>query len=89
MMVLNNRTVYKEYVSYKLTSTEFNLLEYFLTHNNTLVLREDLLRAVWAEEPTAHNIRKVDVHLKNLRTKMGIYSIVSIRGAGYKWNESS
>ncbi|AZK43429.1 response regulator [Erysipelothrix rhusiopathiae] len=89
MMDLRNRTVYKENVSYKLTPTEFNLLEYFLNHKNTLVMREDLLRAVWAEEPTADNIRKVDVHLKNLRTKMGIFSIVSVRGAGYKWNEGS
>lgn len=30
MMDLRNRTVYKENVSYKLTPTEFNLLEYFL-----------------------------------------------------------
>ncbi|UPU40305.1 hypothetical protein MX850_08925 [Erysipelothrix sp. Poltava] len=26
--------------------------------------------------------------MKNLRTKMNIFSIVTVRGCGYKWNEA-
>lgn len=88
MMDLRNRSVYKDNVEFHLTPTEFGLLEYFLSHKSELIPREDLLRAVWAEEPTPENIRKVDVHLKNLRTKMCIFSIVTVRGCGYKWNEA-
>ncbi|MDE8226678.1 response regulator transcription factor [Erysipelothrix rhusiopathiae] len=88
MMDLRLRSVYKDNVEHHLTPTEFGLLEYFLSHKSELITREDLLRAVWAEEPTPENIRKVDVHLKNLRTKMNIFSIVTVRGCGYKWNEA-
>ena len=52
-----------------LTSTEFNLLEYFLTHPGRAYSRDQLLDAVWGEQ---HYVtpRTVDVHVRRLREQI-------------------
>ncbi len=53
----------------ELTSTEFKLLEFFLTHPGTAWSREQLLREVWGEQ---HFVtpRTVDVHIRRLREQI-------------------
>lgn len=82
-----NRTVMKHEKDYILTPIEYALLELFLKKKEKLLSREDIIAEIWGEESTEDEVRKVDVHIKNLRTKMAIFSIVTVRGSGYKWNE--
>src|SRR5579862_2056323 len=73
----------------ELTSTEFKLLEFFLTHTGTAWSREQLLREVWGEQ---HFVtpRTVDVHIRRLREQIEekpdepVY-LVTVRGFGYRF----
>src|SRR5664279_2187676 len=52
-----------------LTSTEFNLLEFFLTHRGRAYSRSQLLEAVWGEQRYV-TPRTVDVHVRRLREQI-------------------
>lgn len=84
---LKTREVFKDDVLFSLTPIEVGLLEMFLSQKNTLLTREHILETIWPFSDNESTIRKVDVHIKNLRTKMNIYSISSVRGKGYQWAE--
>ena len=73
----------------ELTSTEFKLLEFFLTHPGTAWSREQLLREVWGEQ---HFVtpRTVDVHIRRLREQIedkpdDPVFLVTVRGFGYRF----
>lgn len=68
-----------------LSSIEYNLLLCLSEHPNTLLLYNDLYRAVWSSDSLG-DVRTVMVHISNLRKKIdpvhtGI--IQTVRGAGY------
>ena len=69
----------------KLTAKEFSLLEYLMRNNGIVVSRDQILDHLWGFDfDSFTNI--VEVHMKNLRTKLengGSNSIETIRGAGY------
>ncbi len=71
--------------SVTLTATEFKLLKIFATKRGFVYSRENLLRKLWGEDKLVVN-RTIDVHIKNLREKLGPAGkfIVNIRGVGYK-----
>src|SRR5580700_11697395 len=52
-----------------LTSTEFNLLEFFLTHPGRAYSRDQLLESVWGEQRFV-TPRTVDVHVRRLREQI-------------------
>jgi DNA-binding response OmpR family regulator len=73
----------------ELTSTEFKLLEFFLTHAGRAWSREQLLREVWGEQ---HFVtpRTVDVHIRRLREQIEVKPdepafLVTVRGFGYRF----
>ncbi|MDO8552998.1 MAG: response regulator transcription factor [bacterium] len=69
-----------------LTLKEFSLLEYFMRHPNQVVNREDLLTHLWDFNYAGFS-NVVDVHVKNLRRKLGEDSdrlLETIRGIGYR-----
>ena len=67
----------------ELTATEFDLLAHLLAHPGRVYTREQLLSAVWGYEAAA-GTRTVDVHVSQLRTKLGAASpIRTVRGVGY------
>jgi two-component system alkaline phosphatase synthesis response regulator PhoP len=72
-----------------LTFTEFELLKILAQNAGTVLDRERLVREIWGEEYFGES-RTVDIHIKNLRGKLGEYgrSIVSSRGVGYILTES-
>lgn len=79
---------YEVYVDGKLvdlTTTEFNILKILSQSAGKVFSREQLLSQLWGEEKIVVN-RTVDVHIKNLRSKMGSVGqhIKNIRGVGYK-----
>jgi len=66
-----------------LTSTEFDLLAHLLRHPGRVFGREQLLSAVWGYAASA-GTRTVDVHIAQLRAKLGDNSpIRTVRGIGY------
>ena len=70
----------------ELTPKEFDLLYYFLVNQGLTVSREQILDAVWGYDFSG-DIRTVDTHIKQLRTKAGNYAdyIKTIHKVGYKF----
>lgn len=75
-----------DYVS--LTKTEFELLEFFLTHRNRIYSREEIIRRVWPGDVVVTN-RTIDTNITRLRKKIGIYgnNIETRLGFGYGFKE--
>ncbi len=66
-----------------LTSTEFDLLTHLMRAPGRVFTREQLLSAVWGYTASA-GTRTVDVHVAQLRAKLGPASpIRTVRGVGY------
>jgi len=67
----------------ELTVTEFDLLAHLMRSPGRVFTRDQLLSAVWGYEAAA-GTRTVDVHISQLRTKLGEASpIRTVRGVGY------
>ncbi|MDQ1121704.1 response regulator transcription factor [Microbacterium trichothecenolyticum] len=67
-----------------LSAREFALAEEFIRHAGQVLSREQLLSRVWNMDfdPTSN---VVDVYVRYLRAKLGSTHIVTVRGAGYRW----
>ena len=66
-----------------LTATEFDLLAMLLRRPGRVFTREELLSEVWGYEAAA-GTRTVDVHVAQLRAKLGEHSpLRTVRGVGY------
>jgi two-component system response regulator CpxR len=77
----------------ELTSVEFDLLEVFLKTPGRIIPREELARAVLGRELGTLD-RSVDVHVSNLRKKLGALPdgrerIKAVRNAGYLYAVSN
>jgi two-component system phosphate regulon response regulator PhoB len=74
-----------------LTSTEFNLLEFFLTHRGHAYSRDQLLESVWGAQRYV-TPRTVDVHVRRLREQIEEQPenpkyLTTVRGFGYRFEE--
>lgn len=69
----------------ELTSTEFRILKLLLSKKSKVFSRYDILDHLWGDEKIVLD-RTIDVHIKNLRDKLGKAGrfIKNIRGVGYK-----
>ena len=83
------RRVFQNGKEVELTSTEFKLLEFFLTHPGHAFSRDQLLRQVWGEQ---HFVtpRTVDVHVRRLREQIEARPdepvfLATVRGFGYRF----
>jgi two-component system OmpR family response regulator len=83
----SERRVTKSGEEIPLTLKEFGLLEYFMRHPNQVVNREDLLSHLWDFNYAGFS-NVVDVHVKNLRRKLGEGNpgavLETVRGIGYR-----
>jgi DNA-binding response OmpR family regulator len=71
-----------------LTSREFDLLLFFLTHTDTVFSREQLLQLVWHWE--FGDLSTVTVHVKRLRSKLGEHHhLQTVWGRGYLWRSAA
>lgn len=68
---------------YELTQREFEVLRELLTHQGRILTRQNLLDKLWRYDFYGDE-RVVDTHIKNLRKKLGIEFIQTVRGVGYK-----
>ena len=70
-----------------LTTTEFKILEVLLERTGSVFTRDQLLKKkrLWGDDKLVYD-RTIDVHIKNLREKLGVVGnmIKTIRGIGYK-----
>jgi DNA-binding response OmpR family regulator len=71
-----------------LTTLEFDLLYFLAQHPERVFTRDELLRTIWGEDFMGVD-RVVDVHISNLRQKLGSFSeepqwLLTVRGVGYK-----
>lgn len=68
----------------ELRPKEFDLLAYLIQNRGVVVSRDMLLERVWGQD-YAGGTRTVDVHVAQLRRKLGRPELIrTIRGAGYK-----
>jgi len=77
----------------ELTSTEFNLLEFFLTHPGRAYSRDQLLESVWGHQRYV-TPRTVDVHVRRLREQIEEQPdspkyLTTVRGFGYRFEEAT
>jgi len=78
----STRKVTREGESVVLTAREYVILEYLALHRGALVTRTDLYEHVCDEnDDTFSNL--IDVHISNLRKKLGHDLITTRRGHGY------
>ena len=79
----DRRRAYADEVEVPLTTTEFDLLAFLLRRPGRVYEREQLLSEVWGYAAAA-GTRTVDVHVAQLRAKLGDASpIRTVRGVGY------
>ena len=72
----------------ELSEREAELLRYLAANVGRAVAREELLRHVWRLDPRAIETRTIDMHVANLRAKLGDSTspprlLVTVRGKGY------
>ena len=72
----------------QLTRTEFDILLFFLTHQNRIYSREEIIQNVWGDDGVVTE-RTIDTNITRLRKKLGSYDkyIVTRQGFGYGFKE--
>lgn len=67
---------------------EFALLELLHSQPGKLFTREEIYANVWGNKVVVGD-RTIDVHIRKLRQKIGEEHIVTVKGVGYKYEEST
>lgn len=72
-----------------LTYTEFELLNYLVSREGRTVPRTELIDGLWGDaDSDVPNERTIDVHIRRLRSKLGVYEEIvrTVRGVGYRFD---
>lgn len=67
-----------------LTKLEFDLLHLFMRNQGRVFTRDELLNLVWGYDYTGYE-KAVNIHIMNLRRKLGVDYIEAVRGVGYRF----
>ena len=78
--------VIKDGIEISLARKEFELLQFLVSRPDKVVSREEIFAHVWGEDVVVGD-RTIDVHIRRIREKLGIDSIKTIKGVGYKFDE--
>ncbi|OTW74679.1 DNA-binding response regulator [Bacillus thuringiensis serovar cameroun] len=78
--------VYVNRVEVPLTTKEFEILQLLLQNEKKVLTRENIVEKVWGYE-YAGDTRMIDTHMKNIRKKLDIPYIKTVKGIGYKIDE--
>ena len=65
---------------------EIKLLELLIKHKNQVLTRNQMLNSLW-EIDEAPADRVIDVYIKNLRKKLDLDCITTVKGIGYKFED--
>lgn len=68
----------------ELSTMEFKVLKLLASNPKKVFTREEILNMVWGDEEFISD-RVVDVHVSNIRNKLGRRWIKTVRGVGYKF----
>lgn len=84
-MDLAAREVFIDDNKITLTPKEYELLKFFIDNKGIALSRDKILNAVWNYDYFG-DLRTVDTHIKQLRSKLGKYSyyISTVRSIGYR-----
>ncbi len=80
---------YKAYVNkveIPLTTKEFEILYLLLRNGKNVLTRETIVEEVWGYEYVG-DTRNIDTHIKNIRKKLNLPYIKTIKGIGYQIDE--
>ncbi len=69
-----------------LVRKEFELLQFLVSRPGKVILREEIFTNVWGPDVVVGE-RTIDVHIRRIREKLGINSIKTVKGVGYKFEE--
>ncbi|KQU22310.1 response regulator transcription factor [Peribacillus butanolivorans] len=78
--------VYVNKVEIPLTTKEFEMLQLLLQNEKKVLTRESIVEKVWGYEYYGET-RIIDTHIKNIRKKLEIPYIKTVKGIGYKIDE--
>lgn len=65
------------------TPKEIKVLAYLAEHPGQVLNRDQILSRIWGDDEVPYD-RVVDVYIKNLRKKLHLDCIVTVKGVGYK-----
>ena len=73
-----------------LTFKEFELLQYLVLREGRTIERTELVASLWegSTDEDAPGERTIDVHVRRLRAKLGVYEDIvrTVRGVGYRFD---
>lgn len=79
----DNVKVTKSGQNYLLPKKEFDLLYLLASNTEKVFKREEILDKVWGNDVVVGE-RTIDVHIRRLREKLGVNTIQTLKGIGYK-----
>lgn len=87
LLDINGKDLFRDDQRIDLTSTEYTLIELFFKNPKRVYSRQEILEYIGGDDKFVFD-RTVDVHIKNLRLKLGEQSemIKTYRGIGYGLN---
>lgn len=88
----DNHQVYKNGEAVDLSATEFKILKLFMENSKRLLLKEQILEAVWDSEANFVEENTLSVNIRRLRKKLEEDAsqpklIKTVHGMGYLWAE--
>ena len=67
---------------------QIDILEVSMKHRNQVLTRDNLINQVWGYDFTGDE-KAVNIHVMNLRRKLDIDCIQTVRGVGYKFESKN
>jgi two-component system alkaline phosphatase synthesis response regulator PhoP len=78
--------VMKDQTEINLVRKEFELLQFLISQQGKVVTRDEIFENVWGDNVVVGD-RTIDVHIRRIREKLGVDSIKTVKGVGYKFWE--
>ena len=78
--------VYVNEVEIPLTTKEFEIVQLLVQNEKKVLTRESIVEKVWGYDYYGET-RVIDTHIKNIRKKLNIPYIKTVKGIGYKIDE--
>lgn len=79
--------ILKDGAEITLARKEFELLQFLVSRPEKVVTREEIFSNVWGDDVVVGD-RTIDVHIRRIREKVGTECIKTIKGVGYKFEQS-
>ena len=80
-------TVTKSGQQLDFTTKEIEILKFFAENTGKVLSRQQILDAVWGLDAVSSD-RTIDTHIKNIRKKLDVECIITVKNVGYKFEVS-